>query len=100
MFLKFFILTIDPQKNINVILRDQIVPVLPSGDIPYMYSRQHPGLHRHMVIQITREIKDFYKIQNDKYPDNVVVARSLIYPIKKIDILDVYKTIYYPNRIW
>ena len=89
----------DPQKNINAILRDQIVPVLPSGDIPYMYSRQHPGLHRHMVIQITREIKDFYKIQNDKYPDNVVVARSLIYPVKKIDILDIYKTIYYPNKI-
>ena len=89
----------DPQKNINVILRDQIVPVLPSGDIPYIYSRQHPGLHRHMVVQLSREIKDHYKIRNDKYPDNVVVARSLVYPIKKIDILEVYKSIYYPNII-
>lgn len=89
----------DPQKNINVILSEQIVPVLPSGDIPYMYSKQHPGLHRHMVIQISREIKDFYKIKNDKYENGDVIARSLIYPIRKIDIPDVFKTIYYPTKI-
>lgn len=89
----------DPQKNINIILRDQIVPVLPSGDIPYMYSKQHPGLHRHMVIQISKEIKDFYKIENNKYEDGKVIARSLVYPINKIEIQDVYKTIYYPSRI-
>ncbi len=89
----------DPQKNIDVILRDQIVPVLPSGDIPYTYSKQHPGLHRHMVVQISREIKDFYKIKNDKYEDGSVIARSLVYPIEKIDIPMAYKTIYYPNNI-
>tara|TARA_R110002073_G_scaffold221766_2_gene381931 strand:- start:1884 stop:2885 length:1002 start_codon:yes stop_codon:yes gene_type:complete len=89
----------DPQKNIVVILRDQIVPILPSGDVPYMYSKQHPGLHRHMVIQVSREIKDFYKIKNDKYEDGSVIARSLVYPIEKINIPDVYKTIYYPNNI-
>ena len=58
----------DPQKNINKILSEKIVPVLPSGDVPFMYSKQHPGLHRHMVIKITDEIKDFYKINNPKYP--------------------------------
>lgn len=89
----------DNQRNINVILRDQIVPVLPSGDIPYMYSKQHPGLHRHMVIQLTKEIKDFYKIKNNKYENGYVVARSLVYPIEKIEIPDIYKNIYYPNRI-
>lgn len=89
----------EPQKNINVILRDQIVPVLPSGDIPYMYSKQHPGLHRHMVIQLTKEIKDFYKVKNDKYEDGIVIARSLVYPIEKIEIPDVYKSIYYPTKL-
>ena len=91
--------TKDPQKNINIILRDQIVPALPSGDIPYMYSKQHPGLHRHMVIKLSEEIKDFYKIKNDKYESVYVVSRSLIYPIEKIKIPDKYKTIYYPNNI-
>lgn len=89
----------DPQKNINLILRDQIVPVLPSGDIPYMYSKQHPGLHRHMVIQLTKEIKDFYKIENNKYENGYVIARSLVYPIEKIEIPEVYKYIYYPTKL-
>ncbi len=90
---------IDPQKNINVVLRDQIVPVLPSGDIPYMYSRNHPGLHRHMIVQISKEIKDYYKINNQKYENGTVVSRSLIYPISKIDIPNEYKKIYYPTEI-
>lgn len=89
----------DPQKNINKVLKDQIVPVLPSGDVPFMYSKQHPGLHRHMVIKITDEIKDFYKINNDKYPGGKVISRSLVYPINKVTIPDEYKKIYYPNPI-
>lgn len=89
----------DPQKNINKILSEQIVPVLPSGDVPFMYSKQHPGLHRHMVIKITDEIKDFYKINNDKYPGGKVISRSLVYPINKITIPDEYKKIYYPTKI-
>jgi len=89
----------DPQKNINKILSEQIVPVLPSGDVPFMYSKQHPGLHRHMVIKITDEIKDFYKINNNKYPGGKVISRSLVYPIKKITIPNEYKKIYYPNPI-
>ena len=89
----------DPQKNINKILSEQIVPVLPSGDVPFMYSKQHPGLHRHMVIKITDEIKDFYKINNDKYPGGKVISRSLVYPINKITIPDEYKKIYYPTQI-
>lgn len=89
----------DPQKNINKVLRDQIVPVLPSGDVPFMYSKQHPGLHRHMVIKITDEIKDFYKINNNKYPGGKVISRSLVYPINKVIIPDEYKKIYYPNQI-
>jgi hypothetical protein len=89
----------DPQKNINKILSEQIVPVLPSGDVPFMYSKQHPGLHRHMVIKITDEIKDFYKINNNKYPSGKVISRSLVYPIDKITIPDEYKKIYYPTKI-
>jgi len=89
----------NPQKNINKVLKDQIVPVLPSGDVPFMYSKQHPGLHRHMVIKITDEIKDFYKINNDKYPGGKVISRSLVYPINKVTIPDEYKKIYYPNLI-
>lgn len=89
----------DPQKNINKILSEQIVPVLPSGDVPFMYSKQHPGLHRHMVVKITDEIKDFYKINNDKYPGGKVISRSLVYPINKITIPDEYKKIYYPTKI-
>lgn len=89
----------DPQKNINKVLNDQIVPVLPSGDVPFMYSKQHPGLHRHMVIKITDEIKDFYKINNSKYPGGKVISRSLVYPINKVAIPDEYKKIYYPNTI-
>ena len=89
----------DPQKNINKILSEQIVPVLPSGDVPFMYSKQHPGLHRHMVIKITDEIKDFYKINNDKYPGGKVISRSLVYPINKITIPDEYKKIYHPTKI-
>ena len=89
----------DPQKNINKVLKDQIVPVLPSGDVPFMYSKQHPGLHRHMVIKITDEIKDFYKINNDKYPGGKVISRSLVYPINKVTIPDEYKKIYYPTKI-
>ena len=89
----------DPQKNINKILSEQIVPVLPSGDVPFMYSKQHPGLHRHMVIKITDEIKDFYKINNNKYPGGKVISRSLVYPINKVIIPDEYKKIYYPTQI-
>jgi hypothetical protein len=89
----------DPQKNINKILNDQIVPVLPSGDVPFMYSKQHPGLHRHMVIKITEEIKDFYKINNAKYPSGKVISRSLVYPISKVSIPGEYKKIYYPTQI-
>ena len=89
----------DPQKNINKILSEQIVPVLPSGDVPFMYSKQHPGLHRHMVIKITDEIKDFYKINNNKYPGGKVISRSLVYPINKITIPNEYKKIYYPTQI-
>ena len=89
----------DPQKNINKILNDQIVPVLPSGDVPFMYSKQHPGLHRHMIIKISDEIKDFYKINNDKYPGGKVISRSLVYPINKITIPNEYKKIYYPTQI-
>lgn len=89
----------DPQKNINKVLKDQIVPVLPSGDVPFMYSKQHPGLHRHMLIKITDEIKNFYKINNDKYPGGKVISRSLVYPINKVTIPDEYKKIYYPNPI-
>lgn len=89
----------DPQKNINNILSEQIVPVLPSGDVPFMYSRQHPGLHRHMVIKITDEIKDFYKINNNKYPGGKVISRSLVYPMNKVTIRDEYKKIYFPTEI-
>jgi hypothetical protein len=89
----------DPQKNINKVLNDQIVPVLPSGDVPFMYSKQHPGLHRHMIIKISDEIKDFYKINNDKYPGGKVISRSLVYPINKITIPNEYKKIYYPTQI-
>jgi hypothetical protein len=89
----------DPQKNINKILSEQIVPVLPSGDVPFMYSKQHPGLHRHMIIKISDEIKDFYKINNDKYPGGKVISRSLVYPINKITIPNEYKKIYYPTQI-
>jgi hypothetical protein len=89
----------DPQKNINKILSEQIVPVLPSGDVPFMYSKQHPGLHRHMVIKITDEIKDYYKINNPKYPGGKVISRSLVYPINKVIIPDEYKKIYYPTQI-
>lgn len=89
----------DPQKNIDKVLKDQIVPVLPSGDVPFMYSKQHPGLHRHMVIKITDEIKDFYKINNNKYPGGKVISRSLVYPINKVTIPDEYKKIYYPTKI-
>lgn len=89
----------DPQKNINKILSEQIVPVLPSGDVPFMYSKQHPGLHRHMVIKISDEIKDYYKINNDKYPGGKVISRSLVYPINKITIPNEYKKIYYPTQI-
>mgnify|MGYP006101587059 FL=1 len=89
----------DPQKNINKILSEQIVPVLPSGDVPFMYSKQHPGLHRHMVIKISDEIKDFYKIDNPKYPGGEVISRSLVYPINKITIPNEYKKIYYPTQI-
>lgn len=89
----------DPQKNINKILSEQIVPVLPSGDVPFMYSKQHPGLHRHMVIKISDEIKDFYKIDNPKYPGGKVISRSLVYPINKVTIPNEYKKIYYPTQI-
>lgn len=89
----------DPQKNINTILRDQVVPVLPSGDVPVMYSKQHPGLHRHMVIKITEEIKDHYKVNNAKYPGGKVISRSLVYPVSKVPIPDEYKKIYYPTVI-
>jgi len=50
-------------------------------------------------LQLTKEIKDFYKIKNNKYENGYVVARSLVYPIEKIEIPDIYKNIYYPTII-
>ena len=91
----------DPQYNINQILSKQIVPPLPSGDLPTMYSKQHPGLWRSRLIQFSKEIKDHYTIFNDKYPpDNKVIAMKLKYPLKIYEIPDMYKSIYFPSSTY
>lgn len=89
----------DPRLNINEIIIKQIVPPLPSGDFPQMYSNNHPRFYKKHIIAITEEIKDFYTEYNDKYPNNIKIKKELDYPIEVYPIPDIYKTIYYPNKI-
>ena len=89
----------NPRFNINNIISEQIVPPLPSGDFPKMYSKNHPRFYKNQLIQITKEIKDFYTEYNDKYPNNRKIKQELDYPIEVYKIHDFYKTIYYPNKL-
>lgn len=91
---------VNKQFNINSIIKYQIVPPLPSGDLPYMYSKNHPGLFKSRIEQISSEIKDFYLTKNPKYKNGVVIKRSLDYPIQLVEISDEYKKIYFPNKLF
>ena len=85
--------------NINEIINKQIVPPLPSGDFPQMYSKNHPRFYKNHLIQITKEIKNYYTEYNDKYPENKLIKKELDYPIKVYNIPNFYKTIYYTNKL-
>jgi len=87
----------DERFNINQILAKQLVPPLPSGDLPTMYSGNHPGLWRDRIVTLTSEIKPFYTIINDKYKNGVVVMKKIKDPIALIEIPNIYKTIYRCN---
>lgn len=91
---------VNKQFNINSIIKYQIVPPLPSGDLPYMYTKNHPRLFKSKIEQISSEIKDFYLTKNPKYKNGVVIKRSLDYPIQLVKITDEYKKIYYPNKLF
>ena len=64
-----------------------------------MYSNNHPRFYKNRIIQITSEIKDYYTEYDNKYPENKKIKKELDYPIKVYNIPDIYKTIYYPNRL-
>ena len=64
-----------------------------------MYSKNHPRFYKNHLIQITKEIKNYYTEYNDKYPDNKLIKKELNYPIKIYNIPNFYKTIYYPNKL-
>ena len=86
--------------NITEIINKQIVPPLPSGDFPQMYSKNHPRFYKTHLVEITKEIKDFYTEYNDKYPDKRIIKKELSYPIKIYEINNPkYKEIYYPNKL-
>lgn len=86
------------QYNIWSILNKQLVPALPSGDLPFMYTRNHPRLFKSRLETLTAEIKNFYVEQNNKYSNNMVVKRSLKEPINLVNIPNEYKLIYFPNK--
>ena len=90
----------DNQYNITEIIKKQLVPPLPSGDLPYMYTKNHPRLFKSRIETLTSEIRDFYKEYNNKYKNNRVVKRSLKEPINIVDIPNDFKIIYYPNKLF
>ena len=65
-----------------------------------MYSKNHPRFYKTHLVEITKEIKDFYTEYNDKYPDKRIIKKELSYPIKIYEINNPkYKEIYYPNKL-
>ena len=84
--------------NIKHILEKQLVPPLPSGDLPPMYSKMHQAAWRDRIVKLTTEIKPFYTEPNEKYENGVVVIEKIKDPIALIEIPDIYKTIYRCNK--
>ena len=55
---------------------------------------------KNQLVEITKEIKDFYTEYNEKYPNKKIIKKELSYPIQVYKINNSkYKEIYYPNKL-